>query len=321
MDNSQLPPTPGNWLLGYDSATNGGILPRFWPDPMDDSFRLKVTFWGVRGSIPTPEADHLKYGGNTACVEVRMPGGEIFILDGGTGIRALGSALETEFKDQNLALSVFLTHFHWDHIQGIPFFDPLYSTGNRIDFYAVEPKNSISYRRHEAESRLEEILKLQMESPYFPIRFDELSAAKQFHEIQTKPLQFGNLEIRPFPLNHPGGACGYRLESAEAVMVYATDLEHGDKNLDKLLRELSEGADLLIFDSHFTPEDYKRHPGWGHSTWVEACAVARDAKVKQLALFHHNPFYNDEVFDGIVEQSRRKFEHTIGAAEGTSVIL
>ena len=141
-----------------------------------------------------------------------------------------------------------------------------------------------------------------MAHPYFPISLESLAAKKEFKEIDPDPLKFGKLTITPFRLNHPGQTYGYRIESEGAVIVYATDLEHGDAKLDKLLREVSQNADLLIYDSQFTPEDYKKHKGWGHSTWLEACRAASDAQVKQLALFHHFPSYDDGRFYEIVRR-------------------
>lgn len=288
---------------------------------MNDQFRLHLKFWGVRGSTPTPQIENLNYGGNTPCVEVRLPNNEVFVFDAGTGIRNLGHSLLEEFGDQQLHLKVFLTHFHWDHIQGIPFFPPLYRKENKVTFHSLRfPKGNDRVWRSN-NMGLEETLKFQMADPYFPIGLDFLAAQKEFVEIDLNPLKFGLLTLHSFPLNHPGKAFGFRIESGDAAIVYATDLEHGDPELDKVVRQYSEGADLLIYDSQFSPEDYEVHKGWGHSTWLEACKVAKDAKVKRLALFHHNPSYTDHVFFGIVQKARREFENTVGAQEGLTVVL
>ena len=285
---------------------------------MEEKSSLRLTFWGVRGYTPTPQRENLEYGGNTICVEVRLPNGEVFVFDGGTGLRNLGTSLLNEFPDQKLTPKVFLTHFHWDHIQGIPFFPVLYHEQNTVTFHSMRFPGG-PFRRRGAGSGLEEALKLQMENPYFPISSDFIPATKDFVEIEPNPIKFGDLTISPFPLNHPGKALGYRIERNGAAIVYATDLEHGHQQLDSTLRDFSQGADLLIFDSQFTPEDYETHKGWGHSTWQEACDVANQANVKQLALFHHNPGYDDKFFRKIVERSRRSFENTIGAREGLSL--
>ena len=287
---------------------------------MDNDFRLRMTFWGVRGSTPTPQIEHLNYGGNTCCIEVRLPNNDVFIFDAGTGVRDLGDSLLEEFSNQNLDLKVFLTHFHWDHIQGIPFFQPLYQPENKVVFHSVAfPEGQ--HRSSGSKNGLEETLRLQMADPYFPISLESLTARKEFKEIDPEPIKFGKLTITPFPLNHPGQTYGYRIESEGAVIVYATDLEHGHAKLDKVLRDISQNADLLIYDSQFTPEDYKKHKGWGHSTWLEACRAANDAHVKQLALFHHFPSYDDGRFYEIVQLARSKFENTIGAQEGWSLTL
>ena len=285
---------------------------------MTTSFRLHLKFWGVRGSIPTPIKENMQYGGNTLCAEVRLPTGEILVLDAGTGIRGLGDLLVEEHGTQGFHAKVFLTHFHYDHIQGLPFFRPLYAPENHVIFHT--PRFSIPGRA-EADCGLEEILTGQMSNPYFPVDFELLLAKKGFEELDLKPSKFGNLTVSPFPLNHPGGAFGYRLESDGAVIVYATDLEHGDKELDKVVREYSQNADLLIFDSQYTPEDYEGRKGWGHSTWKEACKVANDAQVKQLVLFHHKPAYNDAKLDQMAQEASREFENVVCAREGDSVIL
>jgi len=287
---------------------------------MTTNFRLRLKFWGVRGSIPTPLQQNRGYGGNTLCVEVRLPSGEIFVFDGGTGIRGLGDLLRKEHRDQGFEVSVFLTHFHWDHIQGIPFFLPLYNSENQVIFHTPHfPKDR--YGNPSSKGGAEEILTGQMSNPYFPVNFELLLAKKSFEELDMKPTKFGNLTISAFPLNHPGGAFGYRIESEGAVIVYATDLEHGDKKLDKVLREYSQNADLLIFDSHYTPEDYETHKGWGHSTWQEACNVAQESQVKQLVLFHHRPAYDDAKLDQIAQEASQKFENVACAREGDSIIL
>jgi phosphoribosyl 1,2-cyclic phosphodiesterase len=287
---------------------------------MTTNFRLSLKFWGVRGSIPTPIKENMRYGGNTLCIEVRLPSDEILVFDGGTGIRGLGDFHMDENENKGLNVRVFLTHFHWDHIQGIPFFRPLYAPDNRVIFHTPR----ISHLRKEdtgADGGAEGILSGQFSNPYFPVSFEFLLAKKEFVELDLQPTKFGDLTISPFLLNHLGGAFGYRIESEGAVIVYATDLEHGDKELDKTVREYSQNADLLIFDSQYTPEDYEAHKGWGHSTWQEACKVANECQVKQLVLFHHKPSYDDAKLDQIAEEASREFENVSCAREGDSVIL
>ncbi len=277
---------------------------------MTKPFRMRLRFWGVRGSIPTPQAENLEFGGNTACVEIRLPSGVVLVFDGGTGIRDLGLLLTREFVDRPLNLNVFLTHFHWDHIQGIPFFGPLYSARNTVTFYG-----------HGALGHPERMLGGQMQEPYFPVGLDRAAATKEFVEVGRSNIRIDSATIHPFPLNHPQGAIGYRIENDGAVIVYATDLEHGHAELDGVLQEFSRDADVLIFDAQYTPEEYESHQGWGHSTWLEATRVASDARVGRLILFHHDPSHDSKKTIEIVEQARQHFPNTIAAQEGWAANL
>ena len=272
--------------------------------------RMRLKFWGVRGSTPTPQIDNLGYGGNTPCVEVRLPGGEVFIFDAGTGARNLGMALLDEHRDRNIRISMFLTHFHWDHIQGIPFFEPLY-----------KPNNSLQFISHCSTGPLKEILGGQMAKPYFPVNFEAATRHQEFLQLDGVVWREGDFRVHPFPLTHPQGASGYRLEANGAVAVYATDHEHGVARVDNGLRDMAQGADVLIYDAQYTPAEYEKHRGWGHSTWKEAVAVAKDAGVKQLILFHHDPSHTDETMSGIADEARRFFENTVAAREGSIVTL
>ncbi len=258
------------------------------------NWRLRLKFWGVRGSIPTPARQNLGYGGNTACIEVRLPNDDLFIFDAGTGIRELGVALKDNPADADRDIHLFLTHYHWDHIQGLPFFGPL----------------TTSYT-----SALRKSLAGQMISPYFPVNFDAVSENKQFINKGSIPVTVGDLTVRPFPMNHPQGAGGYRIEAAGGSIVYATDREHGHEKLDAVLREYAQNADVLIHDAQYTPEEYPRFKGFGHSTWEEAVKVARECNVKRLILFHHDPNHDDAAVSDIVERARAPFPNTEGARE------
>ena len=271
---------------------------------MENGLRLQLKFWGVRGSIPTPTPENLGYGGNTTCIEVRTSAG-IFIIDGGTGIRNLGLALQQEFHGSPCSLEILLTHFHWDHIQGLPFFTPLYSPANEITFHASR-----------TPAQTEELLEGQMSSPYFPVKFEFLAAKRRFVDINSECFRHNSLKIYPFPLNHPQEAFGYRIEQDGAVIVHASDLEHGDSKLDRVLRDHAQNADMLIMDAQYTPDEYEMKRGWGHSTWLEATRVARDCAVKQLILFHHDPAHTDLEMDQIVASARCHFENTVAATEG-----
>jgi phosphoribosyl 1,2-cyclic phosphodiesterase len=266
---------------------------------------LRARFWGVRGSIPTPQLENLKFGGNTACVEISTAE-ERVVFDAGSGIRSLSQCMMKEANGSSIETRIFLTHFHWDHIQGIPFFAPIYM-----------PKNHISFFSGTTGPPLEETLEGQMAKPYFPIDFSQVAARRDFCQISPgTSIRTSDLTISPFALNHPQGASGYRIEAGGAVIVYATDYEHGDAKLDKVLRDHAANADLLICDAQYTPEEYETHRGWGHSTWVNAVAVAKDARAKQLVLFHHDPIHDDDFMANIVKQAREAFPNLEAAYEG-----
>lgn len=271
--------------------------------------RMNLVFWGVRGSVATPQATHLRYGGNTSCMEVELPGGGSVVLDAGTGIRALGRQMAAAAEPQR-EIPLLLTHYHWDHIAGLPFFAPLYQPERLIRFYG-----------HGLSGPLQRILEGQMASPYFPVDLPLASARKEFVEVDRKPLQVGQAQIQPFPLHHPQGARGYRIEANGAVVVYATDYEHGDAEQDALLLEYAQGADILICDAQFTAEEYPRFRGWGHSTWQNAVRVAQEAGAKQLVLFHHDPSRSDADMDQLLTEARAEFPNTEAAREGMRLAL
>jgi len=267
---------------------------------------VRVKFWGVRGSIPTPQIENLKFGGNTPCVEIRDGQNESVIFDAGSGIRALGDRVMEEAAGAPINANIFLTHFHWDHIQGIPFFAPLYG-----------PKNHISFISGTTGQPLQEVLEGQMARPYFPIDFKQVAAKRDFHRIGSgNAMQIAGLTIRPFSLNHPQGASGYRIECEGVTIVYATDYEHGVRESDMLLCDYSQDADILICDAQYTPEEYEVHRGWGHSTWQYAAKLAREARAEHLMLFHHDPTHDDQAMMRITRRARTEFENTSSAWEG-----
>jgi phosphoribosyl 1,2-cyclic phosphodiesterase len=217
---------------------------------------MRIKFWGVRGSTPTPQAENLRYGGNTSCVEVRL-GDQIYIFDCGTGFRVLGHELLREFGDRPFAAHVFVSHFHWDHIQGMPFFRPLYDN----------PKSQFHFHASSRTRGLQQVMAEQMAAPYFPVNLAQMRAQLGFYNIENGCLPMGDgIHIKTAWLNHPQGCMGFRLETKEGVLVYATDNEPGDPNFDKAVRKLAEGADILIYDAQYLPEEYEaRRRGWGHS--------------------------------------------------------
>ena len=271
---------------------------------MPGSASFTVTFWGVRGSIATPQSSHLGYGGNTTCVELSAPGQAPLIIDAGTGIRQLGQQLGPETKP-----TILFTHFHWDHIQGLPFFAPLFSRRSEVNFISAQPAE-----------QLRAILGGLLRAPYYPINLDAFQAEIIYHEIDS-PKNCCGFRIAPFELNHPQGATGFRIEHEGAVVVHACDHEHGNIPIDELLYENSKEADVLIYDAQYIPENYDRNCGRGHSTWLEAVKLASIARVKRLVLFHHDPNHTDDDLDAILAKARTEFPETILAREGETLLI
>jgi phosphoribosyl 1,2-cyclic phosphodiesterase len=273
---------------------------------------MRVKFWGVRGSTPTPQPENLRYGGNTSCVEVRLRE-SIYIFDCGTGFRLLGRQLAREFESKPFDAHIFVSHFHWDHIQGIPFFGPLYdSPGSRFVFH------SSSRNRN-----LQRVLEEQMAAPYFPVNMNEMKARRDFHNIEEGrvPLD-GAITIQTAWLNHPQGCLGFRLESKDGILVYATDNEPGDADFDKNVRRLAAGADVLIYDAQYLPEEYEaRKRGWGHSHWREAVNVVMESGAKELVLFHHDPDHTDTCIDAVVKEARNYYPRVRAASEGMEMVV
>ena len=273
---------------------------------------MLVRFWGVRGSTPTPQAENLRYGGNTSCVEVRAGGGR-YIFDCGTGLRALGQQLVQEANGTPSQAHVFVSHFHWDHIQGIPFFGPLYEN----------PNYSFAFHASERNHNLERVLEQQMSAPYFPVGVNEMKARREFFAIDEGRVRIDdNVTVETKWLNHPQGCLGYRIESSEGVVVYATDNEPGDAAFDKNVRQLAAGADILIYDAQYLPEQYEaKKRGWGHSHWREAVNVVMESGAKELVLFHHDPDHTDACIDNVVREARNYYPGVRAAAEGMEMGL
>ncbi len=273
---------------------------------------MRIKFWGVRGSTPTPQAENLRYGGNTSCVEVRL-GEQIYIFDCGTGFRVLGHELEREFGERPFSAHIFLSHFHWDHIQGMPFFRPLYNS----------PKSQFIFHSSRQTSSLEQVFAEQMASPYFPVNLDQMKAKRDFYDIENGCLPMGDdIQIKTAWLNHPQGCMGFRVETKEGVLVYATDNEPGDANFDKAVRKLAEGADILIYDAQYLPEEYAaRRRGWGHSHWREAVNIVMESGAKELILYHHDPDHTDAIVDKVVADARGYYPKVRAASEGLEIVL
>jgi len=276
----------------------------------------KLSFWGVRGSTPTVDRATWRYGGNTPCLELVAPDGSQFILDCGTGLRMLGNRWAQAYGGQSLEAHIFVTHYHWDHIQGIPFFAPLYAPQNRFHFYSFRSKFL-------GPDSLKQVFETQMAHPYFPVDLSAMSAAREFSEVSGGDrLEINGTRITACWLNHPQGCLGFRFETSAGTVVYATDNEPGVPKLDWSLRELAEGADIFINDAQYTPEQLATtRKGWGHSSWLEGVKVAQEAGAGNLVLFHHDPDSNDKTVDGILRDARQKFESVWAASEGMVMTL
>jgi len=274
---------------------------------------MTVTFWGVRGSIPTPGPSTVKYGGNTSCVEVRC-GQSLFILDAGSGLRELGLHLDRLHPD-GLDADLLLTHTHLDHINGLPFFSSAFKPENRFRLWAG----------HLMPDRdLKTVLGKMMTAPLFPVPLDIFKASVSYCDFQAgDSLDLGaDVAIDTLPLNHPNGATGYRIAWNGRSVCFMTDLEHDPETCpDREIVRFVEGTDLLIYDTTFTDENFDTYRGWGHSTWQAAVRVAETAGAKRLACFHHCPGQSDRELDGIDAAVKARFPGGFVSREGQTLVL
>jgi phosphoribosyl 1,2-cyclic phosphodiesterase len=278
---------------------------------------MHIKFWGVHGSLPRPGKTTLKYGGNTACVEV-WAGGTLLVFDAGTGIRDLGDDLCRRSKDASgiqadIRGHIFFSHLHWDHVQGFPFFAPAYMAGNEFHLYAGRGLNETIYK----------LMRDQMAEPNFPVCLTKLSASIFYHDLDGgQRLQVDGTDILTHRMNHPGGSFGYRVFAEGRSMVYASDTEYVGESADRMV-EFAREADVLIHDSMFTPEQYRGlvddcpRESWGHSTWEGAVELAKSADVGRLILFHHGN--DDDVVEDMERKARERFPNTEAAYEGLTL--
>jgi phosphoribosyl 1,2-cyclic phosphodiesterase len=274
----------------------------------------KLSFWGVRGSTPTVDPATWRYGGNTPCLELTAPDGSHIILDCGTGFRVMGSRWPN--GGTSTETHILITHYHWDHIQGIPFFSPLYVQENQFHFYSFRSK-------YLGPNSLKQVFETQMAVPYFPVDMGAMNAKRKFQEVDGgESFQIGENKVTARWLNHPQGCLGYRIETPAGTVVYATDNEPGDPALDQSLLELAAGADVFINDAQFTPEQLATtRRGWGHSTWAAGVKSAQESGAKALVLFHHDPDSTDRNVDSILRSARDEFDSVFAASEGMVITL
>lgn len=265
---------------------------------------LSLRFWGVRGSIACPSSSHVRYGGNTSCLEV-CAGDQAIILDAGTGIRGLGhNFMERSVKSAHL----LLTHSHWDHINGFPFFAPGFKKGYEFQVMAG----------HLESGSIRDVLAGQMMQPTFPVPLEAMQASLAFEDFKAGDTfnLAPDVKVKTTPLNHPNGATGYRIEHAGKSICYITDTEHVPGKPDQNILSLIQGTDLVIYDATYTEEEFPSKVGWGHSTWEEAVRLSQAAGAKKLAIFHHDPEHDDAFMDDIAEQARQVWDGAIVAKEG-----
>ncbi len=254
---------------------------------------MDITFYGVRGSCPCPSDDNRRYGGNTACVALEVEGQDPIVLDLGTGLRRFG---QTQPTDGSFRATALVTHLHWDHVQGLPFFPPADRVGARFDIYAPQ----------QSEGPLGQVFGDLMKPPYFPVRYSDLRGAIEFHEVSEDDFVVGDAKVRVRPVPHCGPTVGYRIELGDAVVTYISDHQAptGLRDVAKSVLELADGADLLIHDAQYTPDEFAERGHWGHCTIGYAVEVARQAGAQKLALFHHDPAHGDEEMDRLLDGAR-----------------
>lgn len=303
---------------------------------------MRVVFWGTRGSVPCSHKELMRFGGNTACVELRTRSNDLIILDLGTGVRSLGVKLMQNLKTEAPTLeekvefmvgkhfefletdkpetlraiegsqpfsgkaNIFLSHNHWDHIMGFPFFIPAYIPEFELHIHS----------QLKADHRLRDIFGGLMGHTYFPIMLNQMGADLHFHEILEDTIIIGDTVVKSRLLNHPQGCLGYRVTSGEMSVAYCTDTEQYEGRIDENILELADNADILIYDSQYTPEEYKTKKNWGHSTWEEAVRIAREARVRKLVLFHHDPEHDDKFIQELEEEAMTNFLNLMAAHEG-----
>lgn len=297
---------------------------------------MKLRFWGTRGSIPTPGRTTVRYGGNTPCVEVRLSDDSLVIFDSGTGIRGLGDSLTA--AGESVTAHLAITHPHWDHIQGFPFFKPAFISGNELTIIGAQSR-SVTLRQ---------MISYLMDKAYFPIQLNELKATIRFHPIKEETIPVAGATLTSMYVNHPEFAMGYRLTAGGKTVVYISDNEPFDrevarsmKNVDRKIVDrfleskgdpnqrifdFARGADVLIHDTTYTPEEYVSHVGWGHSHYLFSLKVAYEAGVKKLVLFHHDQTHDDTKIDEILQTCRKEIKtrryafECVAAAEGLELI-
>jgi phosphoribosyl 1,2-cyclic phosphodiesterase len=252
------------------------------------------------------------YGGNTSCIEIRTDSNQLLIFDGGTGIRNLGNELVQEFGDKSINAHIFFSHFHLDHIQGVPFFRPLYNPRNHFTFYFAGRRDA---------NLVMDALAGMMANPYFPVDMSRLPCSREYVDLVEGTFTIADTRILVLPLNHPQGCVGYRIMQNGKIVSYCTDVEHGISWSDRNMMMLAKDADFLIVDAQYTPEELPEHTGWGHGSWKQAIDIGIQAEVKRIALYHHDPYHEDSDVERILSDARKLHPNVIAAREGLEITL
>ncbi|MBI4969084.1 MAG: MBL fold metallo-hydrolase [Rhodospirillales bacterium] len=271
---------------------------------------FKIKFWGVRGSIACPSPNHVVYGGNTSCVELSL-GGRVIIIDAGTGIRNLGQDINRRKLSD---VTLLLTHTHWDHVNGFPFFAPCFRPDFRLHIKAGHLT---------AVGGIQNILASQMANPMFPVPLSALKADITYEDFRAGDTfkLYDDVVVRTAPLVHPNGATGYRIEYMGKSMCMITDTEHTPGKPDRNILDLIKGADLVAYDCTYTDDEYPAKVGWGHSTWQEAVRLCHAADVKRLAIFHHDPDHDDQFMEALEDEARRLWASVLVARDNMELTL
>ncbi len=305
---------PSDEARALDLGADGFIRKPINPDTFADRLQsiiadqVSLTFWGVRGTLPKTGSGALKYGGNTSCVTMEFPNRNLFIFDGGSGIKELGSHLAKQ-KKKRINAKLFISHPHWDHINAIPFFAPLYMQGNEFEILGAK----------QGDITMRELISAQMDGVYFPITLTEFSARTYFRNLEEGTHDVAGIEVQTKLLAHPGRALGYRINYHGRSICYVTDQElylddseFYDPHYEKTITEFVRGADVLITDTTYTDEEYKTKVNWGHSCVSKVCELAHNAAVKELYLFHHDPDQDDDAIDAKYAAAQAKLKELGG---------
>jgi len=274
---------------------------------------MRIKFYGVRGSLPVCGSEFQRYGGNTTCIRLFREGANrLVIIDAGSGIRNLGKEIISKGLKQKI-INILFSHFHWDHIQGFPFFAPAYNRDQKIGLLVMGKERKIN--------NLKEIFSLQMQKEYFPVELDTMGAQFEFLSYGNKETFFGaDVTATPQYHHYIGGSYGFRIEDEGLSLVVCTDIEHIN-GIDENIVNLAKDADLLIHDGQYTADEYKKYKGWGHSSCEQAVEVATRAKVKRLIITHHDPDHNDDFLEAMERECQEVFPDSLFAKEGMEVVV